>query len=185
MSPLLLAGIALLLLLIIWGYNALTRRRNQVDNAFSSIDVMLKKRFDLIPNLVATVQGYSQYEQSTLTNLVALRSKAINGELSHNESVDLDNTLMRATGSLVLLSESYPELKASGHYIQLQRALNESEEQISAARRNYNATVRDYNNAVQQFPSNILAGIFAFHPRTFLAIPEVERANSNIDQLFS
>lgn len=181
--PFLIAGIVLFLIFIL-GYNTLVGKRNQVDNAFAALDAMLKKRFDLIPNLVATVKNYAQYEQSTLNNLVALRSKAMNGELSKNESIELDNTFTQAVRGLVVLSENYPELRASENYMQLQRALNETEEQISAARRNYNATTTHYNDSVQKFPSNIIAAAFAFKTRALLATPEAQRENVDVNQLF-
>ncbi len=184
MSPIILIVCLLVALFLILGYNQLVRKRNQVDNAFSAIDAMLKKRFDLIPNLVASVKNYSQYEQSTLAKLVELRSKAVSGNLSQSESIELDNTFSQATRGLVVLSESYPELKASDNYMQLQRALNESEEQISAARRNFNASVTTYNNSVQQFPTNLVAGILGFQAKSVLSIPDAERANVNVDQLF-
>ncbi len=183
MTLLLIGGLGLLLTFI-FGYNVLIGKRNQVDNAFSALDAMLKKRFDLIPNLVATAKNYAQYEQSTLNNLVALRSKAINGELSKNESIELDNAFSQAARGLVVLSESYPELRASENYMQLQRALNETEEQISAARRNYNAVVTNFNDAVQKFPSNIIASAFTFVSRPLLITAEAQRENIDVNQLF-
>jgi LemA protein len=183
MTMLLIAALALFLI-IIFMYNDLVNKRNQVDNVFAALDAMLKKRFDLIPNLVATVKNYAQYEQSTLSNLVELRSKAINGNLSKEETVQLDNNFSQAVSRLVVLSESYPALRATENYQQLQRALNETEEQISAARRTYNAVVTDYNNAVQQFPSNLAAALFNFEARSVLATPEAQRENVNVNQLF-
>jgi LemA protein len=183
MTMLLIAALALFLI-IIFMYNDLVNKRNQVDNVFAALDAMLKKRFDLIPNLVATVKNYAQYEQSTLSNLVELRSKAINGDLSKEETVQLDNNFSQAVSRLVVLSESYPALRATENYQQLQRALNETEEQISAARRTYNAFVTDYNNAVQQFPSNLAAALFNFEARSVLATPEAQRENVNVNQLF-
>lgn len=183
MALLLIGGIALLIIFI-FGYNALIGKRNQVDNAFAALDAMLKKRFDLIPNLVATAKNYAQYEHSTLSNLVALRSKAINGELSKNESIELDNAFSQAARGLVVLSESYPELRASENYMQLQRALNETEEQISAARRNYNAVVTNINDAVQKFPSNIIASAFSFVGRPLLITAEAQKENIDVNQLF-
>jgi LemA protein len=172
------------LLFFLFGYNSLVGKQNQVDNAFAALDAMLKKRFDLIPNLVATAKNYAQYEQSTLDNLVELRSKAINGQLSNNQSIELDNSFTQATRNLVVLSENYPELRASENYNQLQRTLNETEEQISAARRNYNASVTDYNNAIQQVPTNFIANLFVFPKRALLSTPEAQRENIDVNQLF-
>jgi LemA protein len=183
MIPLIII-VGVLLIFLILGYNTLVGQRNQIDNAFAALDAMLKKRFDLIPNLVSTAKNYAQYEQSTLNQLVELRSKAINGELSKNESIELDNTFTQAARQLIVLSESYPELKASENYLQLQRALNETEEQISAARRNYNAVVTDYNDSVQKFPSNIVANAFAFKATPVLATPDFQRENIDVNQLF-
>lgn len=173
------------LLVFIFGYNSLIGKRNQVDNAFAALDAMLKKRFDLIPNLVATAKNYAQYEQSTLENLVNLRSKALNGDLTKSESIQLDNAFSQAARGLVVLSENYPELRASENYLLLQRSLNETEEQISAARRNYNAEVTNYNDSVQKFPSNIIASTFSFETRPLLTTPEAQRENINVNQLFN
>ena len=183
MMLLIILGVALLLIFM-FGYNALIGKRNQTDNAFAALDAMLKKRFDLIPNLVATAKNYAQYEQSTLTNLVNLRSKALNGELSKNESIELDNAFSKAAQGLVVLSENYPELKASENYLLLQRSLNETEEQISAARRNYNAAVTDFNDAVQKFPSNVIASAFSFVERPLLFTAEAQRDNIDVNNLF-
>lgn len=172
------------LLFFALGYNSLVGKKNQVDNAFASLDAMLKKRFDLIPNLVATAKNYAQYEQSTLNNLVELRSKAINGQLSNNQSIELDNSFTQATRNLVVLAENYPELRASENYNQLQRTLNETEEQISAARRNYNASVTDYNNAIEQVPTNFISSLFVFTKRALLTTPEAQRENIDVNQLF-
>lgn len=183
MMPFIIVGVVFLLIFI-FAYNSLVGKRNQTDNAFSALDAMLKKRFDLIPNLVATAKNYAQYEQSTLNNLVELRSKALNGNLSQSESIDLDNNLSQAVRGLVVLSENYPALRANENYLQLQRALNETEEQISAARRNYNASVTDYNDAVQQFPSNLIASAVAFKTRPLLTTPDIQRENLDVNQLF-
>jgi LemA protein len=176
--------VGFILIFIIFGYNSLVGKQNQVDNAFASLDTMLKKRFDLIPNLVATAKNYAQYEQSALNGLVELRSKAISGQLSNNQTVELDNSFTQAARNLVVLSENYPELRASENYNQLQRALNETEEQISAARRNYNASVTDFNNAVQQVPTNIISSLFVFPKRALLTTPESQRENVDVNQLF-
>lgn len=174
----------LLFLYVIFAYNSLTSARNQIDNAFSALDAMLKKRFDLIPNLVATIKNYALHEQTTLTNLTELRTKALNNGLNQTESVQLDNQFSEIASRLVIFSENYPTLQANVNFLQLQRAINESEEQIAAARRNYNASVTDYNNMVQQFPSNIAASLFNFSTRTLLNTPEAQRENPNVNQLF-
>lgn len=165
-------------------YNSLVRKRNQVDNAFSSIDVMLKRRFDLIPNLVATVQQYAAHEKEILTRLTELRNKPYHS-LSENEKGDLDRAFSQMRTNLFAVVENYPDLKASDNFMQLQRALNETEEQLAAARRTYNACVTDYNNTVQAFPTNLLAGMFHFTVRNLLTIPEPERATPDVKKLFN
>ncbi len=180
---LIVAGIFLLFL--ITGYNRLVRLRNDADKAFATIDTMAKKRYDLIPNLVATVQKYMEHERGTLTEITELRAKAISGNLSDNEKVELNNKLGRAMGNIMIAVENYPELKANQNFLQLQGSLNEVEEQLSAARRAYNAAVTDYNNAVQMFPSNVFAMMFGFKAKTLFEISERERQNVDVKALFN
>lgn len=180
---LIIAGV--LILFIITGYNRLIRRRNDADKAFATIDAMAKKRYDLIPNLVATVQKYMQHERETLTEITELRAKAVSGNLSDNEKVDLNNKIGRALGGIMVAVENYPELKANQNFLQLQGSLNEVEEQLSAARRAYNAAVTDYNNAVQMFPSNMFALMFGFKAKLLFEISEQERQNVDVKALFS
>lgn len=178
--------ICLLLLgiMVVALYNSLVRKRNQVENAFSGIDVMLKKRYDFIPNLVATVQQYASHEKETLAHLTGLRSKPYQS-LSADEKSEFDRTFSQLRTRILAVAENYPDLKAAGNFMQLQRALNETEEQLAAARRTYNACVTDYNNAIQTFPSNLLAGMFGFTVRALLVIPETERATPDVRGLFN
>jgi LemA protein len=177
--------IAVLLLLLIVGlYNSLVRRKNDVENAFASIDVMLKKRYDLIPNLVETVKGYMKHEKNLLTQLTELRARAISGEISNEDRVTLENKITKGISGVMVAVENYPELKASQNFLQLQAAWNEAEEQISAARRSFNAAVTTFNNKVETFPSNIMAGIMNYKRRTLFEIPDVERQNVNAKKLF-
>mgnify|MGYP001662428808 CR=1 FL=1 len=173
----------IIILYAVIAYNSLTRKRNNVDNAFSSIDVMLKKRFDLIPNLVATVQQYAKHEEETFTKITSLRTKTYDS-LTTEEKADFDKSFTTASRSFFMVAENYPQLRASENFIQLQRALNETEEQLSASRRTYNASVTDYNNAVMTFPSNIIANIFSFTKKEVLTIPEAEKAVPNVKNLF-
>jgi len=166
-------------------YNSLIGKKNQVDNAFGSVDVLLKKRTDLIPNLVATVQNYMQYEKSTLIELTRLRSRAMSGQVSPDERVELENQISRSLGGLLVAVENYPELKANQNFMQLQGALNEVEEQISAARRFYNSAVTDYNNAVEMFPTNLIASQMNLRLKKVFEITEQERQNVNIRNLFN
>jgi len=144
--------LVILIIVFIVLYNTLIRLKNRVENTFSGIDVLLRKRYDLIPNLVAVVKNYTQHEQETLTNIAALRSRAASGEVSGDERIQLENQLSRQLGRLMIAVENYPDLKANQQYLNLQQNLTEIEEQLSAARRFYNTTVTEYNNAVEIFP---------------------------------
>jgi LemA protein len=165
-------------------YNSLVGKKNSCENAFASIDTMLKKRYDLIPNLVASVKQYMSHERGLLEEITALRAKATGGGLSSNDAVHLNNQLSKAIGGIMVAVEAYPDLKASDNMQQLQRTLNEIEEQISAARRSFNATVTDHNNAVEMFPTNIMANMMGYRRRELFAIPETERENPNVSALF-
>jgi LemA protein len=171
-------------LFAIIGYNRLVGLRNSVDKAFASIDAMAKKRYDLIPNLVATVSKYMEHERGTLTDITEMRAKAVSGNLSDSEKVELDTKITRAVGGIMVAVENYPDLKANQNFLQLQGSLNEIEEQLSAARRAYNAAVTDYNNAVQMFPSNVFAMVFNFKTRPLFEITEQERQNVDVKALF-
>lgn len=176
---------AVIVLFVIVAYNRLVRLRNDAKKAFATIDAMAKKRYDLIPNLVATVQKYMEHERATLTEITELRAKAMSGDLSDNEKVDLNNKINRAMGSIMVAVENYPDLKANQNFMQLQGSLNEVEEQLSAARRAYNAAVTEYNNAVQMFPSNVFATIFGFKSKLLFEITEKERQNVDVKSLFN
>lgn len=175
--------LGILFIYIVAVYNNLTRKNNQVSNAFGSIDAMLKKRFDLIPNLVATVQQYAAHEANTLNNLTALRTKSYN-TMTTEEKAAFDQDFSQIRRNFLMVAENYPDLKASANFIQLQRVLNETEEQLAAARRTYNACVTDYNNSVMTFPSNLIANISNFKTKEVLTIPEEERAVPNVKNLF-
>lgn len=181
-----LLGIVVLFLILAIGiYNNLVGARNQVENAFGSIDVMLKKRYDLIPNLVETAKAYMKHESETLTRITQLRTQAMSPSVSSDEKVQLENQISGMMKSMLVSVESYPELKASEQFTMLQRSWNETEEQISAARRNYNASVTEYNNAVEKFPSNIFAALFGHKRKAILEIPEAERQNVSAKALFN
>ncbi|SEF76188.1 LemA family protein [Parabacteroides chinchillae] len=142
-------------------YNSLIGKRNQAENAFATIDVMLKKRYDLIPSLVTVVKQYAAHEKELFAQIAETRSKNY-ADMSDSDKMELDKSFGQASEKLMIIAESYPELKASDNFMQLQRAINETEEQLSAARRAYNAAVTDYNNKVESFPSNLIAGLFKF-----------------------
>lgn len=172
--------ILLLVVLFIGMYNGLVGKRNQVDNAFAGIDVQLKKRYDLIPNLVATVKGYMQHEQSVLTRLTELRNTPF-AQMSQEQKGELDESMRQLMGSLHVTVERYPDLKASDNVMHLQRTLNETEEQLAAARRSFNAAVMVYNTSLQTFPTNLVANMFGFVPRSFFAAEADERNNVNVN----
>jgi len=169
----------------IFFYNSLIGKKNQVTNAFSAIDVMLKKRFDLIPNLVEVVKQYTTYEQGTLTKIVELRSKAGVPNISNAEKADLDAQLSSNVRGLMVNVENYPHLKANTNFINLQTTWTESEEQIAAARRAYNAAVTDYNNSIMMFPGSLFAGILNFHPIAVLETAAEERKNISAKERFN
>ena len=177
--------VAVFVVFFILTYNGLVGKKNQVENAFASIDAMLKKRYDLIPNLVATVKQYAAHESDTLTEITELRAKAISGNLSSDEQVEINNQISKAMGGIMVAVENYPDLKANENFLQLQRSLNEIEEQISAARRAFNASVTDYNNAIEMFPSNLVAGMMNYTRRQLFEIPDEERENVNVGELFN
>lgn len=174
-----------LLLFIVVLYNSLVRKKNDVENSFASIDAMLKKRYDLIPNLVATVKEYMKHEKSLLTELTELRAKAVLGEIAEDDRVELENKIVKSMSGIMVAVENYPDLKANQNFLQLQGSWNEVEEQISAARRAFNAAVTTYNNGVETFPSNIMAGIISYKRRRLFEIPEEERQNVNAKDMFN
>lgn len=177
--------VGVLLIMGVGIFNNLVGARNQVENAFGSIDVMLKKRYDLIPNLVETAKAYMKHERETLTSITELRARAMSPNTSTDEKVQLENQISGLMKSVMVSVENYPELKASEQFTMLQRSWNETEEQISAARRNYNASVTAYNNAVEKFPSNIFASMFGHKRKFVLEIPETERQNVSAKAMFN
>lgn len=171
----LLSAAALVLIIAVVMMNTLIGRKNRVANAFAAIDAMLKKRYDLIPNLVATVEKYMTYESGVLQELTACRAKALAGNLSEEERVALDNQLGKGLRALFAVAENYPALRASEPFMQLQASLNEVEEQLSAARRAFNASVTDYNNGVEMFPLSLVARLMGYRQKVWFAIPDDER----------
>ncbi|MDB4334807.1 LemA family protein [bacterium] len=180
-----IASAALVILIIISMYNSLVRSRNEVDNAFGGMDVQLKKRYDLIPNLVATVKQYANHEKGILENITELRAKATSGTLSSDEKVTIDNQISAGMKGIMVAVENYPDLKANENFMNLQRTMNEIESQISAARRAYNATITDFNNGIEVFPKSIIAGAMHLKRKEVFVIPEVERQNVSVDNLFN
>lgn len=165
-------------------YNGLIRKRNQVEYAFSGVDVALQKRGELIPNLVESVKKYMSHEQNTLNKIVALRSKLADTNPNSKERFEIENDLTGLLSGLMVNVENYPDLRSNENMLQLQRALNETEEQISASRRAYNAAVININNSIQTFPSNILASAFSFDLHPYFKADEPAKVAPKLNQLF-
>ncbi len=162
-------ALVLLVLFVIGMYNALVRLRNQVDNGWSQIDVQLKRRHDLIPNLVETARGYMKHERETFETITKARSQAM-GAKTVAESSKAEGFLGEALSKFMLVVENYPDLKANQNFLALQEELSSTENRIAFARQSYNDQVLSYNNKIQMFPSNIIAGMFAFGKRDFFEI---------------
>lgn len=164
-------GVILLLVIafVIGAYNALIRFRNQVDNAWSQIDVQLKRRHDLIPNLVETAKGYMQHERQTLENITEARSRAM-GANNVGEASKAEGALGGALSKFMLVVENYPDLKANQNFLAIQEELTSTENKISFSRQSYNDQVLFFNNKIQVFPSNIIAGMFHFAKRDFFEL---------------
>jgi LemA protein len=156
-------------------YNSLVRLRQQVDGAWADIDVQLKRRYDLIPNLVETVKGYAGHERDTLERVVQARSAAMAAQ-GPAAKAEAEGALAGALKSLFALSEAYPQLQAAGGFRDLQAALSQIEEQVAQARRYYNAVVRDFNTKTETFPSVLVARVFGFTKREFFEVEEGEKA---------
>jgi LemA protein len=160
--------------LLIGMYNSLVQLRVRCDNAWSDIDVQLKRRHDLIPNLVETVKGYATHEKGTFEDVTKYRSMAMQAT-SPVDKAAAENQLSGALKSLFAVAESYPELKASEQFTQLQGSLSQTEDTLQNARRYYNAVVRDLNTKIQSFPTNILAGMFGFQQRQFFEVADADK----------
>ena len=181
MNMYVMSGIlAVLFLIVVVMINSLIYKKNMVNNSFASIDTLLKKRFDLIPNLVATVKGYMTHEADTLKKITEMRSKALSGQGTADEQIAMDTSMTGMLRGLMISVENYPNLKASDNFLQLQRTLNELEEQISAARRAFNAAVNDFNNTVQMVPTNMIASLMGYQEKKYFTILEEERKPINV-----
>jgi LemA protein len=161
-------------------YNTIIKHKNAINNAFASIDVMLKKRHELIPNLVNTVKGYMNHEKNTLKEITELRNRAGSKDLPTGQMLIIENAITQSLGKIMMKVEDYPDLKASENFLQLQQALNEVEEHLSASRRFYNSAVTQYNNSIQIFPNNLMAPRFGFIKREVFESAENERQSVDI-----
>ncbi|HWO07418.1 MAG TPA: LemA family protein [Candidatus Paceibacterota bacterium] len=171
----LLGILALFIVWVIFGYNRLIALTNRAEEAWSDIDVQLKRRYDLIPNLVETVRGYMKHEAGTLQAVTEARTKAMGAQTVEQHS-QAENMLTGALKSLFAVAESYPDLKANTNFLELQRELSDTENKIQAARRFYNSVVQDLQNALEQFPSNLIGSTFGFQTRDFFTLGEGEQA---------
>ncbi len=176
MITLIVIGAILLLVLLFIGttYNSLVSLRNKVKDQWSQIDVLLKRRTDLIPNLVETVKGYAKHESETLENVIAARNKVVEAQTTEEE-IKADGELSRALGRLMAVAESYPDLKANTNFLDLQANLKETEDKIQYARQFYNDAVLIYKNKLEMFPSNIIAAMFNFKPEAFFEASEADK----------
>jgi LemA protein len=173
-------AIVLLILAVVFIYNSLVRLRNRVDNSWKQIDVQLKRRYDLIPNLVEVVKDYMSYEKEVLENVTKARSQAMQAT-GPAEQGRAENMLTGALKSLFAVSENYPELKANQNVMSLQEELTSTENKIAFARQLYNDSVMTYNNKIQTVPSNIIAGAFSFNDREYFEVPEEEKEAVKVD----
>ncbi len=185
MGLLLDGGIAVVVIIValalgyILFYNGLISKRNRVQDAWAQIDVQLKRRYDLIPNLVETVKGYMKYEQGTLTKITALRASIMSGSVQ--DKAQANNQITQALKTIFAVAENYPNLKSSDTYKTLQDELENTENKISYVRTSYNDYVLDFNNAIQQFPGNVIAQRMGFTKADFFQAPEEERAAIKVD----
>ena len=172
--------VIVIVLWIVTTYNRLITLRNRVRDQWAQIDVQLKRRFDLIPNLVNTIKGYTKHESETLENVIKARNTFLNAN-TKEEEIKANGELTNAMTKLFALSESYPDLKANTNFMDLQKELDETEDKIMSARQFYNDTVMIYNNKIEKIPSNIVASIFHFKKEAFFEASEKERENVKVE----
>ncbi|AOM84240.1 LemA family protein [Salisediminibacterium beveridgei] len=172
--------VAILALTWVSGYNGLIKMRNWVEESWAQIDVQLKRRYDLIPNLVETVKGYAKHEEETLTKVVELRNQMGDSTMSRQDTMEVNDQLSGALKSMFALRESYPDLKANENFKMLQEELTQTENKIAYSRQLYNNTVMKYNTKIESIPTNILAGIHKFEKRDMLEAKEEERENVRV-----
>lgn len=186
MSPvyIIIAVLAIVVIWVIMTFNGLVRGKNRVDEAFSDVDVQLKRRYDLIPNLVETVKGYMTHERETLVKLTEARTAAMttrdNKGATLAEREAAENALSSTLKTLFSVTENYPELKASQNFLQLQDEISDTENKIQASRRFYNGNVRDFNTSIQTFPTNMFAGMLKFTKYDFFQAAENEKQNVQV-----
>ncbi len=180
MGIILLVILVVIVLAIVGMYNGLVRLKNRVDEAWSDIDVQLKRRHDLIPNLIATVKGYAAHEKEVFEKVTQARANAISAG-GVEDKMQAENMLSGALKSLFAVAEAYPDLKANQNFLELQRELTDTEDKIMAARRFYNGNVRDFNTKLQVFPTNMIASTLGFTKRDFFEAAEAEKENVKVE----
>ena len=172
--------VVLLILYVFITYNSFVNLNNQVTEAFATMDVYLKKRWDLIPNIVETVKGYAKHESDTLESVIKLRNSNYDN-MSNNEKIDKNSQLTGEISKIMALVESYPDLKANEHFLDLQKSLEKVEDEIAQSRKYYNAVVRLFNNKVEMFPSNIVATILNYKSKKMFEATNEERENVKVE----
>ena len=172
--------VVIILLYVLITYNGLVKSNNLVKEAFSTMDVYLKKRWDLIPNLVEVVKGYAKHEKETIENITSLRTNAYES-MSIDKKININEQLTQGLSRIMAISENYPDLKASQNFIELSRDLTKIEDEIANSRKYYNGTVRIFNNKIQMFPSNIIANMFGFHSANMFEANADEKNNVKVD----
>ncbi len=177
-------AIGLIVLWIVYLFNHFITLRNRADEAWSDIEVQLKRRYDLIPNLVNSVKGYAAHEKGAFENVTKARAAAMGAQGPNPAHAQAENMLSGALKSLFAVAEAYPDLKANQNFLELQRELSDTENKIQAARRFYNGNVRDFNTGIQSFPGNIVAGIFKFGKKEFFDIPDNDAAQNPVEVKF-
>src|SRR3989338_2728720 len=173
-----------IVLFVIYAYNKFVRLINRTKEAWADIDVQLKRRYDLIPNLINTVKGYASHEESVLSKVTEMRAKAMQGGGSMEDRGKSENMLTGALKSLFAVSENYPDLKANQNFLELQRELSDTENKIQAARRFYNGNVRDLNTGLESFPNNIIGSVFHFKKRDFFELEENALSRESVEVKF-
>jgi len=182
MNIVLISILVLVVAIVLWGvllFNGLIKLRNRVEEAWSDIDVQLKRRYDLIPNLIETVKGYAKHEKEVLESVTEARTRAM-GASETKDQVEAENMLSDTLKSLFAVSENYPDLKANQNFLELQKELSDTENKIQASRRFYNGNVRDFNTRIQTFPNNMIAGTLNFSQKEFFEAEEGEKENIKV-----
>lgn len=172
--------IVIILIYVLVTYNGLVKSRNLVKEAFSTMDVYLKKRWDLIPNLVEIVKGYAKYEKETIEEIIALRANTYE-TMTTDKKINVNEQLTQGLSRIMAISENYPDLKASQNFIELSHNLTQIEDEIANSRKYYNGTVRIFNNKIQMFPSNVVSNLFGFHSANMFEADAEEKNNVKVD----